>query len=60
MKRKVLKPAVEKMITYVTALQFVLICSLEDFELKALPFIIVVVGIFLLNIHVLIKYSSRN
>ena len=59
MKRRVLKPVVEKVLTFVVVLQLIMICSLEDFELSAIPFILAFVALLIFNTTILVKYS-RN
>jgi len=59
MKRRVLKPVVEKVLTFVVVLQLIMICSLEDFELSAIPFILAFVALLVFNTTILVKYS-RN
>jgi len=59
MKRRVLKPVVEKVLTFVVVLQLIMICSLEDFELSAIPFILAFVVLLVFNTTILVKYS-RN
>ena len=59
MKRRVLKPVVEKALTFVVILQLIMICSLEDFELRAIPFILAFVALFIFNTTILVKYSKN-
>lgn len=59
MKRRVLKPIVDKILTAITAVQFAVILSLNDFELQALPLVIAFVALFAFNTMILYKYS-RN
>lgn len=59
MKRRVLKPVVEKVLTFIVILQTILICSLADFELRAIPFILAFVALWAVNITILEKYSKN-
>lgn len=59
MKRRVLRPVVEKVITAITIIQLMLLCSLADFELSAIPIIILFVAILGMNLKILEKFG-RN
>lgn len=60
MKKRVLKPTVEKVLQVFTAIQLVFFLCLEDFEWSALPFIIVVAILFATNVMILSKYSHNS
>lgn len=59
MKRRVLKPVVEKILSFITVFQLIALCSLEDFELCAIPFILAFVALFIFNATILTKYSKN-
>ena len=59
MKRRILKPIVEKAITAIVIIQFILLCSLADFELRAIPIIILFVAVLGMNLKILEKFG-RN
>lgn len=59
MKRRVLKPTVEKVITAIVIFQLILLCSLADFELRALPIIVLFVAVLGFNLKILEKFG-RN
>ena len=59
MKKRVLRPIVEKVITAITILQLILICSLADFELWAAPIILLFLAWFGVNVIILKKYSNN-
>ena len=60
MKKRVLKPTVEKVLQIFTATQLVFFLCLEDFEWSALPFIVVVAILFIANVMILSRYSRNS
>jgi len=59
MKRRILKPIVEKVITAITVFQLMFLCSINDFKLSAIPFLIAFLGVFGFNVMILKKYSKN-
>lgn len=60
MKKRVLKPVVEKILTTVVIIQLMLLCSLADFELSAIPLLIAFVALLVFNVKILEKYSKNR
>ena len=60
MKKRVLKPVVEKVLTTITVIQLMLLCCLEDFEMSAFPFLLAFVAVFVFNAIILLKFSKNH
>ena len=58
MEKKIhLKPWAQKTLEVITAFQFILAASIDDFEWRGLPFIILHWVIMLFNIYILDEYG---
>ena len=60
MKKRVVKPVVEKILTTVVIFQLIALCSLADFELSAIPLLIAFAALLVFNIKILEKYSKNR
>ena len=56
MKRRVLNPTVRETLTFITTMQVLCIITLQDFELRAVPFILAHIALTLTNIKILKKF----
>ncbi len=59
MKKRVLKPIVEKILTTIVIIQLMLLCSLADFELRAIPLILAFLALLAFNTKILVKYARK-
>lgn len=60
-KRRVyLKPWVEKTLTFITMVEFMLFASIDDFELRAIPILIIWLAVILFNIYILTTYGKET
>ena len=58
MTKRKLRPSIERILTIVTTLIFVMFGMLNDYDLKATPIIMLLMFLALMNIHLLSKYGT--
>ena len=57
MKRRYLRPCIEKTLIAITTLLFMFFAMLNDFELEAIPTLLVLLAILVFNIYILSRYG---
>ena len=60
MKKRILKPRVIKTLEIINIVLGIMFLSLDDFELKSIPWLFVYGSIFYFNWKVMKKYGSRE
>ena len=59
-KRLYLKPWIQKTLEVITIFQLMFAVSIDDFEWRAFPFILLHWALMLLNIYILTKYRRED
>lgn len=56
-KRRYLRPCIEKTLTIITILLIMFFGMLDDFELCAIPYLLLALAILVFNVYILNKYG---